>query len=364
MINKANEITSGQAVILILSIQIGMGALALPSDIAKIAGYDGWISILIAGLLCFLITVAIILLCKRFEGISILDINTVLFGRFVSFILNLALLLYLVLAAVSNLAFLASSVGVWFFRITPLWILTLYISIPSIYLAGKGLKGICRFNFLLVFIIPVLLSLVFLNIRYFRITNLLPVGIHGMSNILGALPHTAFSYLGFETLLFSFVYIKNKQYIIKHTAIGYLTVIFIFTFFFISNIAILGENLIIKRIVPFVGLARMVSVPVLERLDLYYLVIWIAAMLLSINAYMFFVHDTAKKIFHLKSNKISLGIISGVIIVLASIIGRDSHTVFMVNHLAGNILLFTGGAYPLVLLLFAWISGKGVKCKL
>lgn len=347
----------------IMAIQIGIGILTLPSDMVKHAGHDGWIPVIISGVLFSLASLIIIALCKRFDGQSILDINRMIFGKFISYIINTILILYLIYATISNLGFLASSVGVWFFKTTPLWVLVLYIMIPSITLAYKGLKGVCRFNFLLFITIPVLLSLVVFTLHSFRVTNLIPVGIHGMAKILESLPDTPYAFMGFETLLFIFPYIKDKQHTGKSVITGSAIVILIYTCFVIASIAVFGEDLLGIRIVAFVGLARMIEVPVLERVDLYCLAIWIPAMVLAVNAYLFLTYNTVKKVFRIKSEIIPLAVIIVIVLVLTSILSEDSDTVFQVNRYAGYALFLVGVPYPVLLLITALITGRGAKKK-
>ena len=359
--NSADEITARQAVMLVVAVQIGIGILTLPSEVAESAGHDGWISVLFGGVVFFLATLAIIALCSRFDGCSIFDINRAIFGKFLSYIINTLFLIYLIVAAIASLTTLVGIVGSWFFKSTPAWVLVSYMSIPSVYLAYKGLKGVCRFNFLLVILIPLLLSLVIFNLKYFQIHKLMPVGIHGLPRIAGAFPQTALTYMGFETLLFVFPYIKDKRHVMKYTSVGFIAMIFILTIFTADSIAVFGEDMLKKRLSSFVGFAKMISVPVLERIDLYYFAAWIAAMVLSVNAYMFLAYDAARTVYGIKSRRICHTVISAVIIIISVFMARDIYTNLMLNKYTTYGLLAFGAAYPVLLLLIALITRKGVK---
>lgn len=356
-------ITSKQAIVFIMAIQTGVGVLTLPTDAVKYAGHDGWILVIIGGVLCSLASIIIIALCKRFNGQSVLDINRMIFGKYVSYLLNIFLILYLFFAVVANLGFLVSTVGVWFFSMTPLWILVSYIMIPSVILAYKGLKGVCRFNFMLFVTLPVLLSMIVFTLKDFRVTNLMPVGISGTAKIMKSLKDIPYAYMGFETLLFIFPFIKDKQNISKHAITGAAVLTLIYTGFVVTSIAVFGEDLLSKRIVAFVGIARMIELPVFERVDLYYLVIWIPAMLLATNAYLFLTYNTVKKVFKVKSQMIPFAIIMVIVITLVSIVGEDSDAVYQMSRYAGYALFFVGVLYPILLLIIALMTGKGAKNK-
>ncbi len=347
----------------IMAIQNGVGILSLPTNMAKQAGHDGWIPVVISGLLSLITSLLLIALCRRFEGQSILDINRILFGKFISFILNVLFILYLLFAAISNLGILVSSIGVWFFRSTPFWVLALYIMFPSVYLASKGLKGVCRFNFMMVITIPVLLTLIVFNFHNLRITNLLPIGVHGIGNIVEALPDTLFAYMGFEALLFIFPFIKDKQQIGRQVMIGSGITVLINVCLVMASIAIFGEDLLKKRIVALVGLSRMIEVPVFERLDLYYLATWIAAMLLAVNGYLFLSYDTVKRIFKIKSKIGPLAGIAIIVLLFTSILSEDADRIFQENYYSGIALLIMGVLYPVLLLIITLISRKGAGRK-
>ncbi len=363
MKNSADEITARQAVTLIIAVQLGIGLLTLPSEVVRVAGHDGWLSVLSGGLLFFIAAIAIIALCNRFEGSSIFDINRAIFGKFFSYIINTAFLIYLITAAISCLTSLAFVVGAWFFSSTPMWALVPYISIPSVYLAYKGLKGVCRFNFLLAALIPILLSLVLFTLKNVQVHNLIPVGVHGLPKIAGAFPKTALTYMGFETLLFVFPYIKDRQHVLKYTSLGFVPMILILTIFTADSIAVFGEDMLKVRISAFVGFAKMISVPVLERIDLYYFSAWIAAMVLALNAYMFLVYNAVRIVYRISSRRICHTVISMAVVIISVFTARDIYTTLMLYNFAAYGMLAFGAAYPVLLLLIAWIARKGVKKK-
>lgn len=348
---------------LIIAVQLGIGLLTLPSDVVRVAGHDGWLSVLSGGLLFFIATIAIIALCNRFEGSSIFDINRAIFGKLFSYIINTVFLIYLVTVAITCLTSFAFAVGAWFFQSTPMWALVPYISIPSVYLAYKGLKGVCRFNFLLVALIPILLSLVLFTLKNVQIHNLMPVGVHGLPKIAGAFPKTALCYLGFETLLFVFPYIKDRQHVLKYTSLGFVSMILILTIFTADSIAVFGEDMLKMRISAFVGFAKMISVPVLERIDLYYFSAWIAAMVLALNAYMFLAYNAVRTIYRINSHRICHTVISAIVVIISVFTARDIYTTLMLNNFAAFGMMAFGAAYPVLLLLIAWIARKGVKKK-
>lgn len=356
------SISSKQAGAYIIASQIGVGLLLLPSSVVKTAGRDGWISVLISGIVVLIAELISIALCKRFCGSSLLDINKIIFGKYIAFFLNLLLLAYFLFSTIANLSLFTIGVGIWFFKSTPQWVLTLYLLLPSLYIVQKGIKAICRFNFIIFLFIPLILSLMILNSHNFRISELFPVGSAGIRNIISSLPKTTFAFMGFETLLFIFPYIKEHQKVTRYTVIAVLTTVFIYTSIVITSIGVFGEHLLEKRYVAIIGLSRMLKLPILERVDLYYLSVWVSGMVLVINSCLFLSFNTAKKLFKIKSRLIPLSIICIIVVVCVSFL-EDISLANKVMEYDGYASFIIGALIPIILLIIALISRKRGKVK-
>ncbi len=355
--NKLNSITSRQASLFIVAAQTGIGILLLPSAVTRYAGHSGWISVLIGGVPVFFGCLMIISLCNRFNGSSILTINTTIFGKHIGFFLNLIIVLSFIFITASQFLLFVSIVGTWFFKSTPLWVLAIYLVIPSVYITAKGLKAICRFNFLLFLFIPIILSLIPLNLQNFRFTQLLPLEGHGLMAILSGVPATAIAFSGFEVLLLIFPYITNKKNLRKYVSAATISTTLIFTIIVIVAIAVFGENLLVKRVSTISGLARMIRLPVFERVDLYYFAIWISGMLLVLNSYCFISTNSLKQIFRIKNKYLSLLIITVIKLSTAFFIS-DTNVQTMLFNISSYIAMVIGIFIPIVLLLISIITKK------
>ena len=95
MDNNENQITSRQLMGVLLSMQLGIGVLALPAYLSIAAGHDGWISVLIYGTIITAIIALIINLMNRYDNQSIYEINKFLYGKYLGGLLNLFIVLYL-----------------------------------------------------------------------------------------------------------------------------------------------------------------------------------------------------------------------------------------------------------------------------
>ena len=149
-----NRITAKQLGVFILSAQVGLGVIALPSTLAKEVGHDGWISILSAGLLSTLIIIVVIALLRRYSHQSILEINRSLFGKVLGPILNLLLILYLSFSMVAAFRYFTEFIKLFTLEATPEIFLALLIIAPTVYLSWYGLKPVARFSDYFLFFSP------------------------------------------------------------------------------------------------------------------------------------------------------------------------------------------------------------------
>lgn len=361
--NHANTITSKQAVTFILGIQIGIGNLSLPTEMARVSGHDGWISTLLGGIIVWVSALIIIMLCGRFKGSSIFDISRIVFGKYFGFILNLLLVLYLIAASVVNLRYYTIWIDAWFFRDTPMWILTLLLIIPSAYLVYKGLKGICRFNNIVYFVITMIIILLIWPLsQIFRLTQLMPVSDAGIIRILKGVPKTAFSYMGFETLLFIYPFIKNKRYLTKNMSIGLWVTTLLYTFATIVCLGVFGENMLKNRTQPIIGLARLIKFPIFERIDIYFLTVGIPAMALAVHSYIFCTLNAINEVFRVNRNNVLLPVLL-IIVILLSGFTSDINDLMNAASLVGQISFIFGSILPVLYLVAAVIFRKGERCK-
>jgi spore germination protein (amino acid permease) len=355
--NKKNSISSKQAAALLVATQLGIGFQVAPSLLAEKAGHDGWLSLIICGFLVLIAILTSTALCKRFGNQSILSITGVVCGKFFSFIINLLMLMSLIYITIAFYSLFVAGVGIWFFRTTPAWALAAYLVIPSALLASIGLKSICRFNFLLYIIIPLILFLVILNLKDFRITALLPIGEHGLSGILKAVPASLFAFTGFETILFVFPHIKDTQKITRKFSAAILITTLLFTVITAAHTGVFGDELVAKRFNAILGLARLIKLPVFERVDIYFLAVWITAMTLTMNTYLFLVHTAILQIFKPKRRFVPSLIAVFLVVVPVSIV-EDNSTILKLLGFSGFVAFFVGLFVPIVLLIIAVLKNK------
>lgn len=354
-------ITSKQLMVLIISTQIGVGILFLPAILAKNTGHDGWISILLGGILSILALIIILILLKRYSDKSILDINQLLYGKYLGKFINMIFLSYIYFSAVVSLRLFGEIVQLTVMKLTPPIILTFFIFIPTTYVTWYGLKVICRFSNIILFIILCVFLYWLLIYKNFRIFFLMPIGEAGMEQILKSIYPSFFAYLGFELVAIVYPYISDKEKTMKYAVTANIISTAFHTFIVIITTGVYGETMIRKLVFPIFSMASIYKAPVLDRLDLFFISLWFPAMVCSFSVYFFSAYHVINKMFNIKKN---LGFYAFFIFItiLLSRIPKD-----FVDSLKFMKLLNTYGiiviSFLVICTLFSFINKRGVRKK-
>lgn len=303
MNNKANEISAGQVFIFVVSAQIGFGILSMASTLAEDVGHDGWIAILLAGMITALLICLIVATLKRFNNISIIEINNLLFGKYIGRFFSVLAISYVTYTTVLMVRNFNDIIRMSTLRLTPPMVLTSFIIIPIVYLSWYGLKYICRYSTLKIILVIIVVLYYMLLIKYFRFTFLQPIGAAGVKKIIKVSFSPFTSFIGYELLTFIYPYVKDKKKLLKSalyanafTIVFYIITVAFFTGFF-------GEVMLAQLIYPMFSLARAYRAPVFERLDLFFISLWFPIMISTALAYYFCAYNSLKILFNIENNK-------------------------------------------------------------
>lgn len=355
MDSKANEISKGQVYIFIIAAQISFGILKLASGLADKIGHDGWISVMLAGLSVSLLIYFMFSLLKRFKNKSILDINTYIFGKFAGNIFNLLITFYLIYTTVLEVRLYSDVIKLSALRNTPGIVLGSFIIIPVVYLSWYGLKYICRYSGLKLFLLIIVVLYYFLLAKYFRLTFLQPVGAVGFTAILKGTYIPYLSYLGFDLITIVYPYIKDKKESVKYAIWGNFTtmVFYLVTIVFLTGF--FGEVMLKQLQYPIFSLARAYRAPVLERLDLFFIALWFPIMGTVLLLYYFCAYQSLKKLLNIENNKNKckiLMLVFTIVVITTSRLPKDMIQTFMLFDILG----YMGTIYIVYIMLCYFIS--------
>ncbi|MBU3113878.1 GerAB/ArcD/ProY family transporter [Clostridium lacusfryxellense] len=359
MDSKQNQITPGQLIEFIVSIQIGVGALTMPADLARTCGHDGWISILIYGTTITAVISIIIKLMNRYNNKSIYEINKLLYGKYLAGFLNLLIVLYLWYSTCLILRSYTNVVHVHLLRSTPSLVLCIFIIIPTYYLSWYGIKYVARFSLSIYLSISFACILFFLVFKDLRFSFLMPIGQGGIKCIKDSFSPCVFAFLGYEVISIIYPEITNKKKAMKYaisanliTTIFCILLVLVVTSFF-------GEEFLKKSLYPTFTLARSYRAPIIERMDILFIAMWIPVMAMTTRGYFCVTYYSINKLLNLKKKGIYLFMFTAITIFLSNI----PKSLSQIDKYS-KVMLVSGTAFSIFLVvcyLFSFIRKRGVK---
>ena len=131
------------------------------------------------------------------------------------------------------------------------------------------------------------------------------------------------------------------------------------TGFVVFATAYFGEEMVIKQTFPLLNMVRSLTAPVIERLDIYFIMIWLPAMGSSTVAFFLTAQLAAVEIFPRASYRLLLAVLAGATI-LATLQLRAFDLVLTLTNYLGSVGFFgLGLIWPALILLVA--TGRGVR---
>jgi spore germination protein (amino acid permease) len=319
MNDTRQDITSVQLMAFTISGAIGVGILLLPSLLAEEVGHDGWISSLVGGFICLIVTVMIMLLLRRYINKSIFQINILLYGKIFGYILNLFFIVYLIFITGITLRIFEEVTNIIILKLTPALVTTVLIILPTIYATSKGLKVVCRFSVLLFIAYFILILSLLLAIHNLRFTYIMPIGKAGFIPIIKSMKVTIYSYLGFELATLIYPNVKDKEKALKYMVISIIFTTIFFTIVVSISTMLFGEIKLSMLVFPIYNIEQSITVPVLERLDTVFILFWFPTMGGTIRSYFFSLYYSISMLFNIKRKKLLLAIVTIIEIIISRI---------------------------------------------
>lgn len=356
MIKVKNDITSRQFFVFIVTSQIGTGIITLPNQLAGKVGHDGWIPTLIGGIICSLLILVQLLLLKRYKDKCIVEINKNLYGKIIGQIFNLFLIIYVFCGTSLILRRIADIISAEVLKATPSLVAGFFTMIPSLYLLYYGLTPICRVANEVFFIITMAIVMYAIALGNMDFMTLLPIGEMGVMPILETIDITIYTYIGFELIVFIYPCIKDKENAIKYGELAVLSV----TIFFTLTVAVVtgtfGENMLKGLSSSLIFFSGIISIPVIERIDLFFIVIWLPLAACVVRNFMFCTYYSLEKAFSIKHRNLMITFLMLLSILISRVPRTFSETEKVVNIF--SIYSLTIDAFFIICFLFSIIKDK------
>ncbi|MEK4511228.1 GerAB/ArcD/ProY family transporter [Paenibacillus sp. FSL K6-2524] len=361
-VRKDDKLTTAQAVVIISSFMLGSGILTLPRTLAEsMKTPDGWIAIILGGLMVMLAGICIVKLCHQFPGETIFQFAGKIVGNWIGKCLGILMILYFICISAFEIRVMAEVTMLYLLEGTPLWAIIMFFMWIGLYLTSGGINPIARlFEIILPITVIVFLFSMALSYKIFDINNLRPVLGDGILPVMKGLKSTIVVFAGYEIMLIVTAVMQHPKKGVKVMIIGTGIPLFLY---FVTIIMVIGAMSIdgaVRSTWPTLDLMRSFEITGLlfERFEFFLLVIWIMQIFSTFSICHYAASLGLSQIFNIKIKPLMYFLLS--IIFLIAMLPKNINEVFDFGDFIGDISIYLFGIVPLLLLIISKVFKKGV----
>ncbi|MBS2968590.1 GerAB/ArcD/ProY family transporter [Metabacillus sp. KIGAM252] len=333
---------------LVHGLQFGVGVLGFQRIIAKDAGQDAWIPVIVSGVFSHLMVWMIYKILKGAEG-NIHDIHHRIFGKWLGKGVNLLISLYFTLLAIEVLRTFVEIIQVWMFPdMNVLIFSTLFLALVYYIVTGgfRVVTGICFFGVVL----PGYLILTFFfPLEFAEWKNLMPMFDHSFGELLSGTKSMSLTVLGFEALLVYYPFIKNAEKSQKwaHGAILFTTSVYLLIM--VVTLVFFSTEQLQKNIWATLTIWKIVEIPFVERFEYIGIANWNLVILPNICLTLWCASRGIKQTLNIAQKK-SLLIVLGITLIAVNLF-ETREQIDQFNGIMGDIGLGFYVYIPIILFL-------------
>lgn len=276
-----SEIGFLDIVITISSMIIGVGILFLPRELAKtVKSSDGWISMLLAGLLAIGSAWILAKIAIHFSKQGYFTYASAAVTKPIAIIAIISLTLYFICYSAYEVRAIANISKQYLFQRTPVEAISLSFLLVVVYAVSGSRVGLIRLNILFLPIV-IFISLVVLtfSMGIFNVDELKPYLITDWRDLAKGVQTSAFSLFGFEVILIYITLMNRPKDAPKAVAIGVAIPVVLYTAIYLTCIGVFSQFALEQITYPAVELAKEMQIPgaFFERFESIFFTIWTMA---------------------------------------------------------------------------------------
>lgn len=309
---------------LIHSSQTGIGMLSMQRDIAKYAEQDAWIGIVIAGLYLHVIFLMLFKILASSNNGDVISLHQQYFGKIFGNILSMVFVVYFFLLLLLVFRSYIEILQIWVYSIVAPWEIGLVITVVIFYIVlgeFRVIAGISLWSTL----IPIILVFVLgYTLKFSHFSNLQPFFNHDIKEILLSSKEGIISFVGFETVLLFFPFIKKGKSTKRWAHLGLLFTTLTYLILTIITYAFYNQGMLKYIIWPTLSMTKIVQVPFIERFEYIFIFSWLLVVMPPMCLCIWAITRSLKEMLNIKSSFSLTGILVLVNILSILLIDRDS----------------------------------------
>ncbi|MDW7617449.1 GerAB/ArcD/ProY family transporter [Peribacillus simplex] len=340
---------------LVHSMQTGVGVLSFQRVLAKSAGTDGWISILLAGLIVHILIWIIYKILSIVPG-DIISANTHAFGKWIGNFFSLLFILYFLILGMDMIISYINVIHVWMFAEVASWAFTVVLLLLIYYINTGGFRTITGIAFLSVVFSYWIFFVLFYAMRYSEFTNLLPIFDHNLLDILKGTKSTSLTMLGFEMILMFYPFIKDAKTSQKYAHGGALATTLLTVFIYLVSLIFYSQKQLELTIWPTLTMTSIVELPFIQRFEYIEISWWAIFVIPNMTICLWAASRGVKRIFNVQQ-KYPLWAMS-IIILITNIFVFDQDSLYILNKIINPYAVLFLTLYLPLLLVIIYIKKR------
>ncbi|WP_258171409.1 spore germination protein [Paenibacillus sp. R14(2021)] len=272
---KENYLVSGFLVFFLVHASlVGVGALSFQHFIFAFAGNDAWISVLLTGLSLHVIIWMIFKMLGN-PAKDVIDLHRILFGKFLGSAVSLVLVGYFFILALTVFRGYIEIIQIWIFPNFRTWELAFLLVCLLYYTVSGGFRVLVGYSFFGVifsFLLPLLL---YFNIKYGHFINVLPMFNHSIQDLLASSKYSGILFMGFESLLLYFPFIKAPEKNVKWAHLGLFIITLKYSVLIFVTFMYFSPGLLMHTYWPTLVMLKVIEFSFIERIEFIFICIWL-----------------------------------------------------------------------------------------
>ena len=350
-INNGQKINASLFFFVVVSAQIGVGIHGFQRVISKDAGYDAWISILLAFLLSHIVVFFMIKTLELYPSNDLYGINQDLFGKYFGNFLNFIYVIYCSFSFYAVIKNYIEVINTWVFPQLPQSFIAITLLLLVIYSFTGGLRimmGVCFFSFITS--LWLLVILIF-PLKYAHYNHLLPLFGNDFTSIIKGAYSMTFTIVGFEIITILYPFAKEEKKVQKYVHLGLLFTLFVYMLIMLVSIVYFSEAQLEKTVWATLTLFTVIKLPFVERIEIFIICFWMIIILPNLCLFSWAAYRGFSRIKKIKETTF-IWIFS--ILILISIFPFKTRTeINSFNNLFAQIGFYIVFIYPFLLYILA-----------
>ena len=358
------KMSSKQLKALVVTVVIGVGVLSLPSKIARIQGNDGWIPIILIGLLIILSLIIINKLFGLYPDKDFFEIGEEVLGKWIFKGFLIIFSIHFILSSASVARSLAEIIKAFLLVTTPTEVIIATFLIATSYLARSDTHMIGRASYhIYPIIIGLTIILTLISLTNVDLTNMLPVFQSNLKEMPKSLEIAFYSYSGFEILLFFIPLAEDREDTLRPAlkAIGIVMAMYVTVF--VLSLSQYGLDHLQRQTFPTLAMIKEIDLPgfFIENLDGLVVAIWILVIFGTMAPYYYCAGKVISKILNTRSHDLFIIPLLPIIYIISlmppNIIELDS----TLNQISDYIGIFSIIVMPAIIYFVGYYKVRRLK---